>query len=426
MKCLFLFLVTASYGYRTYIKPNIKLNWQNASEYCINTYGTSLATISNEIESVQAEGACLASNYDPIGCWIGFNDISQTGQWTWISGAIVTFTDWGNRLPDNHQNNEYCAHIWSERFFWNDIDCPRFLYFLCDAPTNSPTIATQIPSINPTNTPSNTPTNYPSTIPTYNPSNNPSKSPTMTTEEPSHIPSMSPTINPTKSPSMSPSNIPSIPTINPTSISQSPSKVPLVTSVTLVAPIVNNITILIPVGNNSSPHLINTQMFIILFGLVGFLILIVLCLMVFILKQNKQLKRDSNIIVNSYTSNTEMHNNNNATDLKNTDDTNIQDTVSQYNNKEGILDLKSNKSSDIESLFYNPSPVKAGTAKQKSRKSSDISDIHDDSDALAMKGEPQIQSNVSSNISDLYNVSYNVITNGNIPTKRSKNKNGYV
>ena len=389
MKCLFLFLVTTSYayGYRTYIKPNIKLNWQKASEYCINTYGASLATISNEIESVHAEGACLATNYDPIGCWIGLYDISQTGQWTWISGAGVTFTDWGSGEPNNVNGNEYCTHIYSNYSTWNDIGCGVFLHFLCDATTNTPTISTNIPS----NDPSSNPTNDPSNLPTQGPSHIPSISPIIN-------PTKNPSILPTNNPSMLPSNIPSIPTTNPTILSKPPSNAPVINIVTSVPPIINNITILVTIVNNSNPHSINIQMFIIAFILVGSLILIVLCLMIIILKQKKQFKRNSNIIVNSYTSNTEMHNHK-ATDLRNGNDVNIQDVVSEYTDKEGILDLKSNNA---------------------------ILDILDDSDPLPIKGEPQIQSILSSNVSELYNISYDVNRNGNTSTNGTKSRNGDV
>ena len=406
MKCLFmLFLITTLHGYRNYIKPNVKLNWQSASQYCINTYGTSLATISNEIENTQAKGVCIASNYDPAGCWIGLNDRSREGRYRWISGASVTYTDWSISpwiQPDNGNGNgqEDCVHIWSENDAWNDWDCSSSGYFLCDAPTESPTIATQTPSYIPSGFPSNNPTNYPSifpsdyptniptNIPTYNPTIIPSITPTMTTT------TVNPSIPPTNAPSES--RLPTIyPTINPT----------------------NNVTIIVPIVNNSNPNLINTQMFTILFILVGFLILLVLCLAIFVIKKNRQFKGD-NIHSHSYPGNDGT---NNIDEWKNTDDTNIQDTASVYNDKEGISGLKSNKSSDIESLYG-----KKGKTRPTSIVSSNISDIFDDSDTLAMKGEPQIQSNISSNVSELYHVSYNVNTNGNTLTKESKNRNGYV
>ena len=229
-------------GYRNYVKPNVKLNWHAASDYCRNVYGTELATISNSIENARATFVCHNVNSEYTGCWIGLNDLAFEGQWRWESNAPVTYTDFISPQPDNAGNIEHCITRWSQGRGWNDYPCTFVLQFLCDAPTNSPTtsptkqptmIPTNTPSYNPTKKPTLRPTNDPTTkpaelptkkptiAPTLKPSDNPTKLPTIS---PTKLPSKQPTNNPSYNPSVLPSTHPSyIPSLNP---SKQPIKIP--------------------------------------------------------------------------------------------------------------------------------------------------------------------------------------------------------
>ena len=151
------FIFGITIGYRNYIKANFKLNWYAASDYCMDNYGTELATISNVNESDTAKSVCFDVNPDSFGCWIGFNDLAYEGQWKWKSNVPVTYTNWLTTpwiQPDNGpHNNEHCGHIWNKDG-WNDHTCNDVFQFLCDSPTNSPTkspakLPTKSPSINP-------------------------------------------------------------------------------------------------------------------------------------------------------------------------------------------------------------------------------------------------------------------------------------
>ncbi len=49
---------------------------------------------------------------------LGFNDLAVEGDWVWVSGESVTFTNWGSGQPDN-VNGESYAYVAADGI-WND------------------------------------------------------------------------------------------------------------------------------------------------------------------------------------------------------------------------------------------------------------------------------------------------------------------
>ncbi|XP_022108622.1 alpha-N-acetylgalactosamine-specific lectin-like [Acanthaster planci] len=66
--------------------------------------------------------------------WLGLTDTLNEGQFVWIDGAIVTYTDWGAVEPNDADSGEDCAAL---RFhstlgrFWNDQPCSTELPYIC-------------------------------------------------------------------------------------------------------------------------------------------------------------------------------------------------------------------------------------------------------------------------------------------------------
>lgn len=73
-----------------------------------------------------AENSWLVETFGSDTCyWIGFtdhSDYSEEGQWVWVSGEPVIFTNWDFIQPDNYLQGEDCAHlIHNGNPLWNDL-----------------------------------------------------------------------------------------------------------------------------------------------------------------------------------------------------------------------------------------------------------------------------------------------------------------
>eukprot|EP01083_Nonionella_stella_P138209 420593_1 len=56
----------------------IKKSWSDANKYCIDNYGTTLATFHNENDAQDLTK--IVQN----GYWVGLSDISTQGVWRWV------------------------------------------------------------------------------------------------------------------------------------------------------------------------------------------------------------------------------------------------------------------------------------------------------------------------------------------------------
>ena len=77
------------------------ISWFDASDYCQCKYGTELASITNNLENIDAFGSGeWHSNYGAM--WIGFNDINTEGTWEWKDGTqSISYTYWKPGQPNN-------------------------------------------------------------------------------------------------------------------------------------------------------------------------------------------------------------------------------------------------------------------------------------------------------------------------------------
>ena len=71
-------------------------------------------------------------DFDAI--WIGYNDIAQEGNFTWIDGTETKYTKWGTDEPNNNflERGEDCGEIdFHQNGTWNDENCLRKRPFIC-------------------------------------------------------------------------------------------------------------------------------------------------------------------------------------------------------------------------------------------------------------------------------------------------------
>jgi len=57
--------------------------------------------------------------------WIGFNDIGTEGNWVWVSGEPVTYTNWMDGEPNNWAEEDVAVMNWS-RTDWRGQPVPPF------------------------------------------------------------------------------------------------------------------------------------------------------------------------------------------------------------------------------------------------------------------------------------------------------------
>jgi len=96
------------------------MTWTNARAACDNM-GGHLVTITSAAENT------FVFNTWPSG-WIGFTDEVTEGQWRWVTGETVTYTNWNGGEPNNAGNEDYAQFVSGGR--WNDLPNTSLPYVL--------------------------------------------------------------------------------------------------------------------------------------------------------------------------------------------------------------------------------------------------------------------------------------------------------
>ena len=106
-------------------------NFSEANSYCIDNFGTQLASIHNQEENDAALDVRDSTSY----AWIGGTDANEEGTWVWIDGSVFNFTGWGSGQPDSHGGNQDCALLFPGDSGWDDGNCPHNAnQFICNNP----------------------------------------------------------------------------------------------------------------------------------------------------------------------------------------------------------------------------------------------------------------------------------------------------
>ena len=98
-------------------------NWDDARQYCIDTYGTEIASIANIDESNEATS--MLTTYGNVRSWIGGR--TETGPstgWYWSDGSTWSYTVWYTASEPNQATNPACALYWEAHLgYWGDNAC---------------------------------------------------------------------------------------------------------------------------------------------------------------------------------------------------------------------------------------------------------------------------------------------------------------
>ena len=117
-----------------YVSVNGERTYDEASLYCKQKYGTTLATIESESNNQEVLEACrsILGAHGVPHCWIGLQRPFM--EWDDGTNAEEKFDNWFPGEPNN--KNEECTEMYAEhRGLWNDLGCHAKRYFVCNAKT---------------------------------------------------------------------------------------------------------------------------------------------------------------------------------------------------------------------------------------------------------------------------------------------------
>ena len=121
---------TGEVTYKFY--PEAK-NWYQAKDSC-RQHGGELAMIRSADE--QARVLRVRGLWRQF-IWVGATDEGHEGQWLYVNGDGVSYTDWTPSEPNNAHGNENCLSLRAIRRQavggrWNDHNCHTLFPFVCE------------------------------------------------------------------------------------------------------------------------------------------------------------------------------------------------------------------------------------------------------------------------------------------------------
>lgn len=130
-----------------YLRGPQPLVWVQAVNFCKKQGGV-LTSINSMAEFSYLRKYCF-NTY----CWIGFTDEAVEGEWKWLDGSAVTFTQWTKGHPVPKTGADYARR---GRDFMQAVQANHKYKPLCKkgVRTNQPTgVPTSSPTLQPTNSP---------------------------------------------------------------------------------------------------------------------------------------------------------------------------------------------------------------------------------------------------------------------------------
>jgi len=106
-------------------------NWTTALDKC-RQQNAVLADVSSNKENVYIQHCQNGEK-----SWLGLNDISKEGMFTWADRTAGNFTAWAKNQPNNF-NEEDCVHALGlkHNYEWNDVKCSDCHQFTCKKDLN--------------------------------------------------------------------------------------------------------------------------------------------------------------------------------------------------------------------------------------------------------------------------------------------------
>jgi hypothetical protein len=112
-------------------------SWSDAKDYC-ELRGGRLAVIDTpqKMAAITQMAKTSGIKFDKLdGIWIGATDAAREGEWKWVNGSPLTYTNWGTGQPNNKRQEEHYAMIWTNDWTWSDqpdTSSQHRTFFLCE------------------------------------------------------------------------------------------------------------------------------------------------------------------------------------------------------------------------------------------------------------------------------------------------------
>jgi len=100
--------------------------WKSARIFC-QVLGKKSHLVKIETKE---ENDYLKKQFGGYDSWIGLSDIEKEGEFRWVNGPRVWFSDWFRGEPNDYDKAEDCVHIKNRN--WNDASCFMNMYFICE------------------------------------------------------------------------------------------------------------------------------------------------------------------------------------------------------------------------------------------------------------------------------------------------------
>eukprot|EP01084_Bolivina_argentea_P254440 427742_1 len=130
MSC-FWFLCIINVYCESYIRNNKLLSFVNHEDLCNFKYDTSLCSIHNQLQNIEATSLCSS-----VDCWIGLHKYKWNDASTFDFGNNISSpnTPWNGLQPND---TIYCVVIeGNSTSLWNHIECEEnYKYGLCNYPS---------------------------------------------------------------------------------------------------------------------------------------------------------------------------------------------------------------------------------------------------------------------------------------------------
>ena len=111
--------VTKTFNGKRYELYNTAMPWKQAYKFC-EQQGGHLVTINSEEEQ---NFICeLIPDVTNNLIWAGATDLYSEGNWKWITGERMNYTNWSENQPDDCDNNEDYLMINKNTYKWNDAN----------------------------------------------------------------------------------------------------------------------------------------------------------------------------------------------------------------------------------------------------------------------------------------------------------------
>lgn len=107
------------------------LTWHDAQQRC-EDLGGELLIIDDEQENdyIMSHQPHVGGEFQNL-FWIGLSDEESEGDFVWVDGTDVEWTNWSPGQPDNANDAEHCVHMWTgfldadQPGTWNDERCDK-------------------------------------------------------------------------------------------------------------------------------------------------------------------------------------------------------------------------------------------------------------------------------------------------------------